>query len=44
MKPYKGQKIYDEMEKVPFLDRDISIRESDNRELIRRCIDFLIYY
>ncbi|MEK6936700.1 MAG: hypothetical protein AABW58_01365 [Nanoarchaeota archaeon] len=41
MKKYSGQKIYDEMEKVPFLNRDISIRESRDLELIGRCITFL---
>ena len=41
MKKYSGQKIYDEMEKIPFLNRDISIRESESQALIKRSIVFL---
>lgn len=41
MKKYSGQKLYDEMEKVPFLNRNISIRETNDVGLIKRCIDLL---
>ena len=40
MKTYKGQELYDEMEKVPFLDRNFSFQEADDNE-IKKAISYL---
>ncbi len=41
MKKYKGQRVYDSMDNLPFLDESISLRRTGDADLIARCIEYL---